>query len=150
VNTLGVRILALGTLILILAGCSASSGVPSNASAPASNTAARLNHGPCPASGISFGPGDNGTWTVADGSDCIMYVPPDTPCATAGVGDTYTVLFTGGSTHGTLTHNEGNKWTFKRTSTGEGDLELQQAQSSYFNHCKPEFSSYGTLTFTTP
>src|SRR5579863_6857276 len=130
----------------MLAGCSTSSGVPSNATAPTTNAVVHLNNGPCPASGIQFQPGSNGTWTVAVGSDCVMYVPPDTGCTeSTGPGEIYTML---GVSHGTLTQST-NKWTFKRTSTGEVDLSLQQ-KTSFYPRCHPSFSTYGTITFTTP
>jgi hypothetical protein len=149
VYSLGLRVLALGTLTLIFAGCSTSSGVPSNANAPASNAVVRLNNGPCPASDLQFQPGSNGIWTVAVGSNCVMIVPLDSACSeSSSPGEIYTMSFTGGGDHGTL-RQSGNRWTFHRNEAGEVDLNLEQKETLY-PRCHPTFSSYGTITFTTP
>jgi hypothetical protein len=78
-----------------------------------------------------------------------MYVPVDAGCSeSSSPGFIYTMSFTGGGGHGTLKQNA-NRWTFHRNSAGEVDLNLEQ-EESFYPRCHPSFSSYGTITFTTP
>jgi len=152
VKDLGVRIVALGTLTFALAGCSSNS-VPMGASVSTSSAqshAHHLNNGPCPASGITIAPGDNGTYTLGVGDTCDMFAPPDQGCNTGEFGYTYKFIITGGAGNGTLTQS-GNEGKFKRTSSGEVDITLQKWTYSIGDHnCQsPTISSYGTIAFTT-
>jgi hypothetical protein len=152
-NILGVRILALGMLMGILTGCSASSGMPTgqSASTPHPQTAHVRPATACPASGINFGVGDNGTYTVAINATCEIIAPPTITCNASQDGYTFDPFtFTGGSTHGTLTQT-GRDATFKRTSSGEVDIGLPAFVTYFFQNCRPPHSiTYGTITFTTP
>lgn len=152
-SNLGLRVIALGTLTLVLASCSSNS-VPTGQNVSTSNSQSHVrqaNMGPCPASGITIAPGANGTWTVGIGDTCDMFAPQDQPCNTGEFGETYHFIITGGASHGTLTQS-GNEGKFKRTSSGEVDITLQQWTYAIGDHnCQsPTISPYGTISFTTP
>jgi hypothetical protein len=78
-----------------------------------------------------------------------MIVPLAQGCSESqSPGETFTMYFTGGSSHGTLKQS-GNRWTFHRNEAGEVDLNLEE-EESFYPRCHPTFFSYGTITFTTP
>jgi hypothetical protein len=153
VNIFRARTLALGMLILVFAGC-ASAGLPTQQNGPASIGASTRNVHPdtaCPDSGITFSPGNNGTYSVAVNDSCKLYGPPDIPCNASQSGVKYEFFISSGGSHGTLSgtgQSDGKSLaTFRRTSTGDVSIYLNQTRLNYFVSCKPyDGSDYGWVT----
>jgi hypothetical protein len=151
---LGIRTLALGMLMLIVAGCS-SAGIPTNQSASTSiGTSARVHQATaCPDTGITLGSGDHPTYSVAINDSCVMYGPGDQSCAlnfqdglkylfVIGSGDSY------GTLSGTTQSGGASKATFKRTS-GPGDvvIDLKQSFSPQVSCHEQGYAPFASVTF---
>jgi hypothetical protein len=103
----------------------------------------------CPATGIQFQVGNNGTYTVGIGDACDIVAPADETCNASQNGYTFDPFeFTGGSQYGTLTQ-KGSVGKFTRTSRGEVDIELPATAHYFIQNCLvPHPLAYGTITFT--
>lgn len=150
-KVLAARILTAAVLILISAGCS-TSGTPTNQNAPStltSNAQSRLAVSPCPASGITFAQGNNGTWTVPIMGTCDLIAPVNHPCGGHTAGVVYTFDIASGSQYGSL-NQQGNVGVFKRTSKGEVVVDLNLATYIPPGCGLNNSVTYGYVDLTTP
>jgi hypothetical protein len=145
-NILSFRTVALGALVLVFVACS-STAVPTGQSV--SSTSKIRPATACPSGGITFTTGGNGTYSVGIGDTCKLYSPvEDTACVPgSGVGYDYDFVITSGASHGTLSDTISRLATFKRTSSGDVSIALQQHYLNPGDSCKDiEYSTYGTIT----
>jgi hypothetical protein len=122
VNTLGVRNLFLGMLVLAFVGCS-SSTTPSGQSQPGSVIPSNVSKVRADTScgSFTFGPGNNGTYTVGIGDTCVMYEPTDDLCMIGVQSGNVYEMTPSSPIHGTFTGGQigTSSATYKRTSSGD-------------------------------
>lgn len=158
--------LALSALIAatLFVGCGGGSGSPVSPSGPSvSSVSNAFQHsGPaatklrpdtaCPAGGIVFAPGDNGTYSVAVGDQCVLWGPFNQPCNASQDGFTYLFYIVSGGSSGTLSGttqgSKGSKATFERDSTGPVVIGLQAIEYQFFRNCRISGFQYGTVKLT--
>lgn len=144
---------AVGMLVLAFAAGCSSTAVPTSQSAPAIAGAAKVHPATsCANSSITFGPGDNGTYSVPIGDYCILNGPGDIACATdEQSGTEYIFSFESGSSNGTLSGtSQSGSAKFTRTSSGKVVIELNALNLDSALNCRPTGGElYGTVTFTT-
>jgi hypothetical protein len=155
VTALKAKALALGILALVFAGCS-NTTVPMGQNTSAVTAQSRSAHpvapqnmGPCPASGISLQPGDNGTYLDPVGTSCTIIAPANSTCNISNLG--YDYFFEAPNPSGLGNWSvSGNRGTFTRTATGAVVITVTEIPYHYDypkHACVPGSpSEYGQVT----